>query len=148
MTGTTRWLLEKLFTDFLECYQRPGSELSKIKDHPRLAGKPIARLRSMSFVNRLLTDDRVRMSFWADIGLPPSLKFPDHEDDEILYGYLSDSSHRPICTVVYIPSSFPMEKQEFYEKVGHLYKLKVEILDVYLVAAGKVMETNVRNCDH
>ena len=137
MIGNIRFLLEKLFIDFLAFYQRPGSETSKLKDHIRLFHKDITKLRNMSFVNRLLTDDRVRRSFWADIGLPPSLRFPDHGNDEILYGSLSDSIHHPTWNVVYIPSSFPMEKRMFYEKVGHLYKLKVEVLDVALVAAGK-----------
>ena len=41
-----------------------------------------------------------------------------------------------------------MEKQMFYEKVGHLYKLTVEVLDVNLVVAGKDWETNVRFCHH
>ena len=91
----------------------------------------------MSFVNRLLKDDKIRLAFWTDIGLDPSLKFPDHENEEILYGSLSGSIHHPTWNAVYIPSSFPIEKLMFYEKVGHRYKLKVEVLDVNLVAAGK-----------
>ena len=137
MTGTFRFLLEKLFLDFLAFYQRPGSETAKLKDHIRLLNKDVLKLKNMSAINRLLTDDRVRTSFWADIGLPPSLNFPDHGNSELLYGSLSESIHHPTWNVVYIPSSFPMEKQMFYKTVGHLYKLKVEVLDVNLVAAGK-----------
>ena len=136
VTGTIRSLLEKLFRDVIACYQRPDSELSKLKDYLRRSNKEIKR-PSMSDVNRLLKDDKVREAFWADIGLDPSLESPDYESDEILYGSLSDSIHHPTWNVVYIPSSFPMEKQVFYEKVGHRYKLKVEVLDVNLVAAGK-----------
>ena len=68
---------------------------------------------------------------------PPSLKFLDHGNDKIHYGSLSDSIHHPTWKFVYVPSSFPIQKQTFYEKVGHLYKLTVEVLDVTQVAAGK-----------
>ena len=70
MTGTFRFLLEKLFLDFLAFYQRPGSETAKLKDHIRLLNKDVVTFKKMSAINRLLTDDRVRTSFWADIGLP------------------------------------------------------------------------------
>ena len=135
MIGIIRWLLEKLFKDFIECALKPGSLLSEMRD-PRLTHKAITKL-SKSRVNEMLKEDSIRRAFWEDIGLPLSLIFPDHSNDDILYGSLSDNIHNPTWNVVYVPSSFPVEKKVFYDKVGILYNVKVEILDVTLVAAGK-----------
>ena len=52
MTGTIRFLLEKLFLDFLAFYQRPGSETAKLKDHIRLLNKDVVKLKKMSAINQ------------------------------------------------------------------------------------------------
>ena len=52
MTGTIRFLLEKLFLDFLAFYQRPGSETAKLKDHIRLLNKDVVKRKKMSAINQ------------------------------------------------------------------------------------------------
>lgn len=72
------------------------------KTHPR-----------MTVLNRVLTHETLRHAVWAEFGLERDVPLPKLDEEDLLYGSLSNGVHDPGLRNVYVPKTSPTQFKSF-----------------------------------
>ena len=134
---TLRYLVEKLLRSFQTAYRGDAGTKDAVDKLATKEAQLMAKgLDKITQLCTLLSLPTVKDALWAYLKIDPSVPFPELDNNDVIYGNLSDSIRFSAVRVLYLSDKVSSDQKLFFEALTKHFKTQMVEISAEEAAAG------------